>query len=201
MRESDWDERYRGSELLWSAEPNQFVEHELGELDAAGRTALDLACGEGRNAVWLAERGWTTLGLDFSPVALERAADLAHARGVTVEWRHADVTTWRAPGQGFGLVLIAYLHLPPTELAPVIEQAAAAVAPGGAFLAVGHHADNLQRGHGGPSDPQLLWDPARIAAMLDGLTIERAEERTRTVTTDEGPRTALDALVRAHRPA
>lgn len=199
MRSDDWDERYLGSELLWSAEPNRFVEAELAGLDPAGRRALDVACGEGRNAVWLAERGWVVEGVDFSPVALQRAAGLADARGVTVELRHADVATWQPPAAAFGLVLVAYLHLPPVELATVIAGAAAAVAPGGTFLAVGHHADNLARGHGGPSDPALLWDPERLAGLLTGMVIDRAAQVARPVDTDDGPRTALDALVLARR--
>lgn len=201
MRPSDWDERYRGSELLWSAEPNRFVESELVGLAPAGRRALDLACGEGRNAVWLAERGWTTVGVDFSSVALQRAADLAAGRGVTVELLQDDVTSWEPPSRSFGLVLVAYLQVPAAELAPIVVRAAAAVAPGGTFLAVGHHADNLERGHGGPSDPRLLWDPDWLAALLDGLAVERAGEVPRSVDTEQGQRTALDALVRARRPS
>ncbi len=84
MEREDWDRRYGGTELIWTAEPNRFVVEELGDLPA-GR-ALDLGAGEGRNAVWLAERGWRVTAVDFSPVALDKARRLARARGVSVDW-------------------------------------------------------------------------------------------------------------------
>ena len=93
----DWNERYRRAELLWTAEPNRLFAAEVGEL-VRGR-ALDLACGEGRNAVWLAERGWTVTAVDFSDVAIEKAARLAASRGVHVEWVVADVTGYE-PAHG-----------------------------------------------------------------------------------------------------
>ncbi len=83
MEREEWDERYASHELLWHAEPNRFVVEEVGDL--APGTALDLACGEGRNAVWLAEQGWRATGVDFSAVALAKGRRMAEQRGVTVE--------------------------------------------------------------------------------------------------------------------
>ena len=105
-----WDERYAGDELVWTAEPNRFLVAEVDGL-APGR-ALDLACGEGRNAVWLAERGWTATGVDFSAVGLDKARRLADARHVSVQWERADVTEYQPPAEGFDLVIVMYLHLP-----------------------------------------------------------------------------------------
>ena len=85
----DWNARYAQKELLWTAAPNRRFAEEVAGL-APGR-ALDLACGEGRNAVWLAERGWEVTGVDFSDVALAKAAELATSRGVEVDWVVADV--------------------------------------------------------------------------------------------------------------
>ena len=192
-----WDTRYRDAELLWSAEPNQFVAAELADLPAG--TALDLACGEGRNAVWLAGRGWRVTAVDFSPVAVDRGRSLASARDVEVTWLVEDIVTWRPPDVAFDAVVVAYLQLPIEELARVLPAAAAAVAPGGVLVAVGHDRDNLTRGYGGPSDPALLWTADGVAGLLEGLTVERAEQVTRAVATDEGERTAIDVLVRARR--
>jgi ubiquinone/menaquinone biosynthesis C-methylase UbiE len=94
---SDWDARYSGTDLVWGAEPNRFVAAELSGL-APGK-ALDVACGEGRNAIWLASRGWEAVGVDFSGKGLERAASLAQMAGVAgrAEWVTADVVTGPLP--------------------------------------------------------------------------------------------------------
>jgi SAM-dependent methyltransferase len=192
-----WDRRYAGTELVWTAEPNRFVVAEVAGL-APGR-ALDLACGEGRNAVWLAGRGWAVTGVDFSAAALRKAARLAAARGVTVEWINADLLEHRPPPASAELVLLAYLQLPPDERRVVLGRAAAAVAPGGTLLVVAHDRSNLEGGHGGPGDPRVLATPAEVAAELPGLEVLRAETVTRPVETSDGPRRALDLLVRARR--
>lgn len=199
MEREDWNRRYAGSELLWSAEPNLFFAAEARALPP-GR-ALDLACGEGRNALWLAERGWDVTAVDFSDVALARARKLAAARGVGVDWIGADVRTWEPPPGAFGLVVLLYLQLPAQERRPVLESAARAVAPGGTLLVVAHHAANLTEGYGGPSDPAVLATEAEVAGELPELRIVRAELVRRPVTTPEGEsRDALDLVVRAERP-
>src|ERR1019366_4861127 len=91
--------RYEGRELVWTAEPNRFLVAETETL-APGR-AIDLACGEGRNAVWLAEHGWQAVGADFSEVGLQRARELADARGVSVEWVTTDLLEYRPEPQAF----------------------------------------------------------------------------------------------------
>src|SRR5574337_1309843 len=105
-----WDERYAAHELVWSAEPNVFVAEVTGGL-APGR-ALDLACGEGRNAIWLAGLGWRVTGADFSDVALGKAAELAASRGVEVDWVVADVLEYEPQRRAYDLVAMLYLHLP-----------------------------------------------------------------------------------------
>src|SRR5271165_7659380 len=90
-----WDDRYSAAELLWSADPNVFVAEEAGRLPP-GR-GVDLACGEGRNAIWLAGRRWTVTAVDFSAVALDKGRRLAERAGVTVHWVNHDVVTWEPP--------------------------------------------------------------------------------------------------------
>jgi 2-polyprenyl-3-methyl-5-hydroxy-6-metoxy-1,4-benzoquinol methylase len=151
----EWNERYAGAELVWSAQANRFLVAEVESLPP-GR-ALDLACGEGRNAVWLAERGWSVTGVDFADVGLAKARRLAAARGVEVEWVDADVLDWEPPAAAFDLVVLLYLQLPVHERRVVHGRAAAAVASGGTLLVVAHHATNPADGYGGPKDPAVLF--------------------------------------------
>ena len=199
MDRVEWDRRYAGSELLWSAEPNRFLVTEVSGL--APERALDLACGEGRNAVWLAQRGWRVTGVDFSEVAIEKARRLAGARKVEVEWLVADLLQYVPSPGAFELVILFYLQVPVGERRQIVAAAAKAVAAGGTLLLVAHDSRNLECGYGGPKEPAVLYTPEDIVADLAGLEIERAELVERPVETAEGERVALDALVRAHRAA
>ncbi len=193
----DWNARYAQKELVWTAEPNRLFAAEVGSLQP-GR-ALDVACGEGRNAVWLAERGWRVTAVDFSDVALAKAAELATARGVDVEWLLDDVVAYETPPV-FDLVAVLYLQLPADELAPALRRAAAALAPGGTLVVIGHDSANLVDGHGGPKDAAVLFTPDDVVGAIGDLVVERAETMRRTVALDDGyEATALDAFVRARR--
>ena len=197
--EADWNERYTGRELVWTAEPNRLFAAEVADLPA-GR-ALDLACGEGRNAVWLAERGWRVTGVDFAAVGLAKARDLAASRGVEVDWVHADLLEYEPEDGVFDLVAILYLQVPHDELDVVLRRAATAVARGGTLLVLGHDTTNLRDGHGGPKDVSVLFTPEEVVASLDGLVVERAEKVQRTVSLADGREAiAIDAFVRARRP-
>lgn len=199
MDARDWDRRYEGDELLWSAEPNRFVAEEVAGM-APGR-ALDVACGEGRNTVWLAQQGWRATGVDFSAVGLGKARRLAQHRGVDVELVQADVLEWSPPPGAYDLVVVAYLHLPPDERRRVLRNAVRALAPGGSIVVVGHHLDNLEHGYGGPQVPEILLTPEAVVDDLgEPVEVDKAERVTRPLDTDEGPVEAIDALVRAHRP-
>jgi SAM-dependent methyltransferase len=200
MDRADWDARYAAADLVWSAEPNRFVEAETEELPP-GR-ALELAAGEGRNAIWLAENGWTVTAVDFSRVALQKAAHLAAARGVALELSEADVTLDRPAHAAFDLVLVAYLQTPANDRAGWLGHAVHALAPGGTLLIIGHDRTNLARGYGGPQDAAVLTTPDELATDLAaaGLEIEKAELVERVVETPDGSRTAIDHLVRARAP-
>ncbi|MEY3019992.1 MAG: hypothetical protein RLZZ272_976, partial [Actinomycetota bacterium] len=176
-----------------------WVERECAAL-APGR-AIDLAAGEGRNAVWLAERGWDVEAVDFSPVGLDKARAMAAERGVALTTTVADVTTPLdvAPAD---LVLVCYLQLPREPLARALVGAARLTAPGGTLVVVAHDRDNLERGIGGPPDPAVLPSVTEVVAALDGsgLEVVRAEQVVRRVETDDGEREAIDLVVRALRP-
>ncbi len=198
MDHNAWDERYAGDDLVWTAEPNRFLVAEVEGL-APGR-ALDLACGEGRNAVWLAERGWDVTGVDFSAVGLGKARRLAEARGVSARWETADVTEYEPTAAGFDLVIVMYLHLPGAAISRALRHAADAVAPGGTLLVVGHDITNPTEGWGGPQDPAVLYGPDDVTAAVEGFEVVKAARVARPVQTDDGEKTAIDVLVRATRP-
>lgn len=200
MEREHWDLKYAGDELLWHAEPNRFLVEATGDLDPG--TVLDVACGEGRNAIWLAGRGWSATGVDFSTVALRKARRLAATRRVDVDWIEVDVREW-IPAVSFDLVLLFYLQLPPSQRRTVFRTFAHSVAPGGHLVVVGHDSENLAAGIGGPQDPEVLFSAADVVADIgsSGLFVERAELVRRPVATDDGEVDALDALVRAVRPS
>jgi 2-polyprenyl-3-methyl-5-hydroxy-6-metoxy-1,4-benzoquinol methylase len=197
MQREDWDRRYAEVESLWARKPNRFLVAEVADLPP-GR-ALDLACGEGQNTIWLASLGWEATGVDYSEVAIAKARGRAESDGVAVDFACADLVAYEPTEAAFDLVLVLYLHIGADELTVVLGRAAAAVAPGGTFLLVGHDLTNLADGVGGPRDPGLLVTPESVAAELPGLEIEKAERVLRDVSGES--RDAIDALVRARRPS
>ncbi len=206
-----WDERYAAADLVWSATPNQLVAGELAGL-RPGR-ALDLACGEGRNALWLAERGWQVTAVDFSQVALDKGRALAsrHAGSdaLQVDWVLGDALTFDIGLAPYDLVLLAYLQLTADQRQTAVRRAFCALRPGGTFFLVAHDATNLTEGTGGPTDPSVLYTAEEVLADLDGerFEVQRAERVARLVPTVDAThhhrgdetRTAYDALVRVVR--
>lgn len=202
MDRESWNERYSEADLVWGAEPNCFVAQVLGAREARGR-ALDLGCGEGRNAIWLAKRGWAVVGVDYSEVAIERARKLAAGGGAQVDWVCEDITAYAADPHAFHLVLVSYLHVGRAERRRVLARIVEALAPGGELFLIGHALRNLAEGVGGPQDPSVLWDPRELEAELRaaGLRVERCEETTRAVESEAGTLHAIDVLADARRDA
>lgn len=145
MDASAWDERYAARELIWSAEPNVFVARECADLPP-GR-AVDLAAGEGRNAIWLARQGWDVTAVDWSGVGLDKGRQVAGDTRLT--WQQADATTWQAD-EPVDLTVIAYLQLTEPARTAAVCNGFDALAPGGTFLLVAHDSTNLTEGTGGP---------------------------------------------------
>lgn len=197
QRES-WNRRYAAADRIHStAVPNRFLMDEVAALTPG--MALDVACGAGRNAVWLAERGWHVTAVDFSDVALGMARDLASSRGVSIDWIEADAVTWTPPAQAYHLVCVLYLQLPAPERRTALRHAVEAVRPGGTLLVVGHDLLNLTEGWGGPSQPEVLFTPDDIVTEIADLHVERAARVRRPVEEDGKLHDAIDALVRARR--
>jgi SAM-dependent methyltransferase len=198
---SDWDERYAAADLVWSAEPNVWVRELCAPL-TPGR-ALDVAAGEGRNALWLVERGWTVTAADFSPVAVSRVRERATERldeavRPRLEVVVADATQ-PAPGTAYDLVLFSYLHLVREEWERAVAAGVAAAAVGGLVLVVAHARRNLAEGVGGPQDASVLLDPEDVLASVAALpvAVELAQVRARDV--EAAPRPALDTVVLLRR--
>jgi len=193
-----WNRRWAGEERVHaSTAPSRFVAAEVADLPPGA--ALDLACGAGRNAVWLAERGWRVTAVDFSGVALRMARSLEAERRVAVEWVEADVLAWTPPPRAYDLVCVLYLQLPAGERRTALARAAAAVRPGGTLLVLGHDLLNLTDGWGGPTQADVLFTPDDVVAEVGDLWIEKAERVRRAVDEPGASREAIDALVRATR--
>jgi SAM-dependent methyltransferase len=187
-----WDDKYRAADRLWGDGPNMFVADRLAPLPP--RKGLDLASGEGRNAIWLAERDWEMTAVDFSEVAIARG----RSQSDRVDFQVEDIRRWEAPG-GYDLVLIAYLHLLEEELEPVVKRAIGWLEPGGELFMIGHDRANIEEGHGGPQVPEILWDLDVIRGCLGSLRLVEGQVVRRPVGVDGELAYALDTLVRARR--
>ncbi len=199
-----WDARYSSSHRLWSGNPNQsFVEQVAG---LAPGTALDVGCGEGADAIWLAGRGWQVTGVDVSTVALERAARWAAEAGQEIAdrltWQQADILSWDPGRPRFDLVSAQFVHLPGSAREAFHHRLAAAVRPGGTLLVVGHHPSDLETSIGRWNLPGLMVTAEEIAATLDPndwqIVVAAAPERQ--ATDPEGRSVTIrDAVLRAER--
>lgn len=195
-----WDARYADDDLVWGTEPNQFVRAQCESL-AVG-IAVDLACGEGRNALWLARLGWQVTGIDYSGVAIERARALTSRErpGVAnrLTWRVDDVTALQLRAEGVELALLSYVHLPPEQRSSLMLRAALAVRPGGHVIVVGHDRRNLREGVSGPQDESLLYDPVELRSLFAGIPATRVD-LAETVERHTADGVALDTLIRVRR--
>ncbi len=197
-----WDDRYGSTEALWSGRPNQRLVENVAGLSPG--VALEIGCGEGADAIWLAQQGWTVTAVDVSRVALERAAshaaetDLAAADRIT--WSQRDLREWAPEPESYDLVSEHFLHLPSAVRVPQHARLAAAVKPGGTLLIVGHHpGDNamMQR----PHSDDLFFTPEEEASRLPAEEWDVvATSPTRPARDPDGHEMDLtDAVVRAVR--
>ncbi|MFD3993487.1 class I SAM-dependent methyltransferase [Streptomyces sp. NPDC058583] len=196
---AEWDNRYADRQQLWSGRPNGALVAEVAGL-ARGRV-LDVGCGEGADAVWLARRGWDVTALEVSGVALERAAGHARDAGVAVRWVHATLTDAALPPASFDLVSAQYPALLRTPDAAAERALTAAVAVGGVLLLV-HHAgmDTRQPDESGFDPADYVW-PSMVTALLgDDWVVEVDEQRARVAPDGgAGAHHTDDLVLRARR--
>ena len=198
-----WDERYRSARQVWSGQPNPQL---VAEVDGRppGR-ALDAGCGEGADAIWLAQRGWDVLATDISGVALQRgeqhARDAAPVAVAKIEWRQADLLAEPPEADCFDLVSAQFMQLPPEPRKRLFTALAAAVRAGGTLLVVGHHPSDLDTGVARPPMPELFYTSDEVAELLDdSWTVEVSEARPRTAKTPDGVAVTIhDAVLVATR--
>ncbi len=213
MDSAAWDARYAGTDLVWSAGPNVWVRELCAPMPPG--VALDVAAGEGRNALWLVEQGWDVVAADFSAVGVQRMSEIADRRlaqrrsSFTAVVADATQPAPRPPGDllvdsgtdagadgaAYDLVLISYLHLPRTDWVEALAAAVRATVVGGAVLVVSHAVRNLSEGVGGPQDRTILLDPEDVIAAAAELPVdvELAQLRRRDVEGSDRP--ALDTVV------
>ena len=196
-----WNERYAAKELVWSAGPNARFAEEVAALQPG--TALDVACGEGRNAIWLAEQGWKVTGIDFSDVGIDKARAIADRRGVAPTFIAADILTNDFGDETYDLVALLYVHTAVEERVVWLPRVVRAVRPGGRLVYIGHDPRNILEGVGGPQDESVLPSVAELTTFLDGFDVLRGEVVERPVGTDPGHGAAegiaLDTVVHAQR--
>jgi SAM-dependent methyltransferase len=206
-----WDERYAGSERVWSGKPNQRLVEQT--VDLTPGHAADIGCGEGADAIWLAEQGWDVTALDVSRVALDRTAQHAIERGVDrrVKVGEYDVLSARPPRhprgtQGFDLVSAHFMHVPREDFDGVYRRLAAAVAPSGRLLVVAHHPDDVDSGARRPHGPGLLFPPEQLLTTLgveggssDDWEVEVVDSPVREQQMPDGPMRVRDTIVRLRR--
>jgi SAM-dependent methyltransferase len=171
-----WEKRFSVPEYVFGTEPNAFLKAQADVLPKSG-TALAVADGEGRNGVWLAERGLEVLSIDWSPTAQAKAQELAKARGVTLRSARVDLTAWDWPAAEYDVVAAIFIQfLTPQERRPAFAGMRKALKPGGLLLIEGYRPEQLNYKTGGPSQVENLYTRALLETEFAGLSELRIVE-------------------------
>ncbi|MFC7331317.1 class I SAM-dependent methyltransferase [Marinactinospora rubrisoli] len=193
-----WDEMYGSRDRLFSGAPNGVLVAEVTGLPPG--QALDVGCGEGADAIWLARQGWRVTAVDISRTALDRAVAAATDVSGQVAWARGDLTSTPPPARAFGLVSAQYFPLPHRPDHRALRGLLDAVAPGGTLLFVGHDLSGLPARPEGGLDPSDYYQPADVAGLLgDDWTVLANEVRPRTAPPPAGTHHTHDTVLRAVR--
>ena len=197
-----WDERYTKNNLKWSSGPNTLLES-LVVGKPAGKV-LDVASGEGRNALWLASRGWLVDAIDFSKIGIGKGRLMAAERNLEINWILADVCEQAFARAEYDLVIVLFLHTSIEERVIWLPAVIEAVALGGQFIYIAHDPSNIDRGVGGSQDRTLLPEVDDVCGMLGDFDILQAEIYDRQFGDDPGhgesvTGVARDLLISARR--
>jgi SAM-dependent methyltransferase len=193
-----WDELYQSSEQLFSGNPNGALVAEVGDMPPG--QALDVGCGEGGDALWLARKGWQVTAVDISRTALERAAAAGTDVADRVAWTRTDLTVAPPPAGAFDLVSVQYFPLPRRPEHTALRRLLEAVTPGGTLLFVSHDLADFPSDHEHSLDPADYYQPKEVATLLgDDWTIQIDETRPRTAPAPPGTHHVHDVVLRAQR--
>ncbi len=198
MDSKDWDTRYKSADNIWSLTPNEYVAQYLEHLPTG--SMIDLAGGEGRNALWFASRGWQVENVEFSKVALSKYCDRADKENLLANCKvtHADVTEdIQYALHNVDLGVIAYLQIESRGLSKAIQSLVANIKTGGTFFGIWHARENLANGYGGPQDPEVLPTKEEVheALVQSGISNALIELKERQVTVGEEIKIAIDLVV------
>lgn len=189
-----WNSLYGERSSLWSGNPNPQLVTEASSLEPG--TALDVGCGEGADALWLARRGWKVTATDISSVALDRARAHAEGTGADIEWLEADLTKWDPQGRSFDLVSAQFFHMLEPARGIMFRALGDVVAPGGHLLIVGHHPDDAPT----PHHLELLHSTDYVESLFtDGWTVLISESRTRDLPANPDMPHTTDTVVLLQR--
>jgi SAM-dependent methyltransferase len=190
-----WNDRYSSVDRVWATKPNALLVELVSGLPA-GR-AVDVGAGEGRNAIWLAQNGWTVTAVDVSDVGLRRAEERASQEGVELKTVIGDWRAYQAPAP-FELAVISFMHPRPDERASMFAWAREMLVPGGHLFTVG--VDLSELGKRGPRTPEKLYTPERLRVALDGFDVLRCETVAYQGESTEGPKPVVDSVAVGRRP-
>ena len=175
-----WNERYASNDFVYGQSPNEFIAIHSNLFPKTG-TALDIAAGEGRNALYLASLGLDVLTIDQSTVGLQKAQRLARERGLTLSTQAVDLNDYQAKPSSFNVITSTFAHVPQDIRAKVHAGVQSWLKPGGIFLLEAYAPDQIHRDTGGPKDPALLAPLDTILSELEGLTFEHGVSIVRDV--------------------
>jgi len=199
-----WDRRFAAPEYIFGTAPNRFLASQY-ERFRPGMRVLDIACGEGRNAVWLAQQGCEVLAIDISPLGLDKARRLAAERGVRVEYELADVRQWNWQADSFdALVSIFIQFAAPQERARVFEGMQRALRPGGWLMLQGYTPKQLEYKTGGPPQAEHMYSEPMLRAAFAAMEIVQLREHEDVLAEGNkhvGRSGLIDLVARRPRPA
>jgi SAM-dependent methyltransferase len=189
-----WDQRYQGETYLFGEEPNAFLASQSTRL-RRGWKALAIADGEGRNGVWLAERGLDVHSIDASAVAQEKARRLAELRGVGLRLEQVDLAEWTFPENTYDLIAAIFIQFAGPELREkLFEGMVRALNPGGLLLLQGYRPEQIAYGTGGPPTPENLYTEPMLRKAFGTLEILRLESHDDVIKEGEG-HNGMSALI------
>jgi SAM-dependent methyltransferase len=197
---AEWDARYSEREgAMWSGRPNGRLVAEVADLTPG--EVFDVGCGEGADAIWLAQRGWAVTAIDVSDVAVGRARQAAERAGVAVEWVCGDAFLTPLPARSFDLVSLQYPALPKAAGETALQALLDTVRPGGLLLAVYHDLSDEHREHmksRGIDPADYVGVDDLVPVLAEDFTIERHAVEPRVDPPPDTPHIG-DVVVRARR--